>query len=482
MTSDGLAHHTLWLMIAPEPDGGVGTGSNLGGTGPAGSEVPTETQAPAPPTRGRRILVDAIIGVATLLLVVGIFSVWANRLLFSPDNWSNTSTQLLANPTIRQTTSNYIVDQIYANVDVAGLIRSGLPTQLQGLAAPAAGALRNAAVQGVDAALQRPRVQALWAQANRAADQLFITIVNGGKGAVAVNNGAVTLDLGSIVDNVAARLGLPSDLSAKLPANVANLTIFQSDRLSFIQKVGKAIQKLALWLTILVPILYALAMFLARGRRRRALMTIGCAGVFGGVLVVLGRNILQMQLANALTSDASLRPTVAAVISINTQILGQVAAAVILGGLVLVAAAWAGGPARPAVAGRRAIAPFLRQRPGASYAITVGIMVLIFIWDPIHATGTPAGIIVFTCLALLGMYVLQRETAREFPDAQPGHAAQALRERAASLRERRHAAHHSAVAGDPSTADQLARLADLRDRDAITPEEYESAKAQLLHH
>src|ERR1700759_5574311 len=155
------------------------------GSPPAPSaEAGSASAAPAHLTRGRRILVDAIIGVATVLLVVGTFAVWANRLLFNPDNWSNTSTQLLANPTIRQTTANYIVDQIYANVNVPALLRSGLPPQLDALAAPAAGALRTAAVQAVDTALQRPRVQALWAQANRAADQLFITVVNGGKGPV----------------------------------------------------------------------------------------------------------------------------------------------------------------------------------------------------------------------------------------------------------------------------------------------------------
>jgi hypothetical protein len=204
--------------------------------------------------------------------------------------------------------------------------------------------------------------------------------------------------------------------------------------------------------------------------------------VFAGVLIVLGRNILQTQLANAITDDASLRPTVAAVISINTAILGQVAAAVILGGLVLVAAAWTGGPARPAVAGRRAIAPFVRERQVATYAIALGVMVLIFIWNPIHATGTPAGIIVFTCLALFGAYVLRQETMREFPDAQAGHATQALRERVGSLRHRGHASDPPGAAAASTTADQLARLADLRDRDAITSEEYESAKAQLLHH
>lgn len=428
-------------------------------------------------------MVDVIIGVATVLLVVGAFAVWANRLLFSPDNWANTSTQLLANPTIRQTTANYIVDQVYANVNVPALLQSGLPTQLDPLATPVAGALRGAAVQAVDTALQRPRVQALWAEANRAADQLFIDVVNGGRGPVAVNGGAVTLDLGSIVDNVATRLGLPSDLSSHLPAHIATLTVFQSDRLAFVQNVGQAIEGLALWLTILVPVLYALAIGLARGRRRRALMTVGFAGIVGGILVILGRQILQTQLVSAITSDASLRPTVAAVLAINTAILGQIAGAIIAGGVVLVAAAWLGGPARAAVGLRRTMAPFLRQHEVAAYALTVAVMALIFIWNPIHATGTPAGIIVFTTLAVFGTYVLRRETAREFPDVTSGEAVQTLRAHVTNLRPKRQPATNGPAPPPPATTvEQLDTLAGLRERDAITPEEYASAKAQLLHH
>jgi Short C-terminal domain len=209
-------------------------------------------------------------------------------------------------------------------------------------------------------------------------------------------------------------------------------------------------------------------------------MTVGVAGVLGGILVILGRSILETQLTNAITNDASLRPTVAATIAINTAILKQIAAAVIYGGLVLVAAAWAGGPARPAVAGRRAIAPFLRDQPAWAYAIALGVMVLIFIWNPIHATGTPAGIIVFTALALFGTYVLREETMREFPDADAAATRQALREQAASMRPRRSSS--PPATSTTSTADELSRLADLRERDAITPEEYETAKAQLLHH
>ena len=72
-----------------------------------------------------------IIWGTTILAVVAIFSVWANRQLLNPDNWANTSTALLQRADIRTATSNYLVNQLYQNVDVAGELRSKLPPALQ---------------------------------------------------------------------------------------------------------------------------------------------------------------------------------------------------------------------------------------------------------------------------------------------------------------------------------------------------------------
>jgi hypothetical protein len=41
--------------------------------------------------------------------------------------------------------------------------------------------------------------------------------------------------------------------------------------------------------------------------------------------------------------------------------------------------------------------------------------------------GTVVGIVVFSVLALLGTELLRRQTARDFPDAQPGHTGAAIR-------------------------------------------------------
>ncbi|MBV9424869.1 MAG: hypothetical protein JOZ98_18310, partial [Solirubrobacterales bacterium] len=284
-------------------------------------------------SRTRRILINVLIWLTAALGVVGIFAVWANRQLLNPHNWSRTSTELLQKDSIRSATANYAVDQLYANVDIAGMLKSELPTQLQGLAGPVAGALRNAAVQGTELALSRPLVQNAWAEANRVAVQTLVTIINGGKGAAQINGGKVTLDLTKVVDDIATRLGLPSNIGSKLPPSAAKVVLFKSDQLRFIQDVGRALKDLALALTIAVPVLFALAVALASGRRRRTLMTVGFAIVAAGVLTLLARRIVVNQVTSSLVTDASLRPAVRDAAAIGTGMLKEIAGAFVLVGL-----------------------------------------------------------------------------------------------------------------------------------------------------
>jgi hypothetical protein len=264
-------------------------------------------------------------------------------------------------------------------------------------------------------ALANAHAQEAWKKANRAGDQTFVSIVEGGKGAVSTNGGEVSLNLASITAEVANQLGLP-DVSSKLPPNVANVKILKSNQLQFVQDAGQALKSLALLLTIIVPLLYALAIFLARGRRRRTLMSVGAAIIFAGVLVLAGRAILESGVTNSLVKVEANRPAVTAVMSIATAMLSEIAGAFVIVGIALLAAGWFAGSARLAVKARRAIAPFLRDQPEWTFSIVAFVMLLIFIWGPIPATHKPAGIIVFLALALFGTEVLRRQTAVEFPD------------------------------------------------------------------
>ena len=181
---------------APPPAGTPGTPASGGAAAappPAGSAADRRSRADARAADPRQIDRrghERARGLA-------IFAVWANRQMLNPDNWSNTSTKLLQNAVVREATANYLVDQLYTNVNVEEEISAKLPPQIKPLAGPLSGALHNLANEAAQRALANPRVQEAWKQANKAADQQLVTIVKGGKGAVVITNGEVSLDLAS---------------------------------------------------------------------------------------------------------------------------------------------------------------------------------------------------------------------------------------------------------------------------------------------
>ena len=296
----------------------------------------------------------------TVLAVLGIFAVWANRQLLNPNNWANTSSKLLENADVRSGISNYLATELRANVNGSRL-KAVLPPPIQPLAAPLAAAVQNLAVSGAQRALDDPgRPEDLEGREPLVHSSALVNIVNGGRGNVQVNGGEVTLNLAAVVTELTNRLGLPN-LASKLPPSVGHLKILKSNQLGFVQDVGRALKGLALLLTIVVPLLYALAIFLARGRRRRTLMNVGFAIVAAGVIVLAACAILRPAVVNSLVKVDANKPAGDAVVSIATSMLTEIAGAFVVVGVPLIIAAWFAGPAHLAVRGRRAIAVHARS-------------------------------------------------------------------------------------------------------------------------
>ena len=452
--------------MAAEPDSTAGTGTVGNGVG----DIPVP-QVP----RAHRIWVRVLLGLATVLAVFAIFAIWANRQLMNPQNWARTSTALLQKPTVRTALAGYLVNELYANINVPAQLRSGLPTRLEPLAGPLSGALHGVAEQAAERALAAPRVQDVWESANRAADQALVKVVEGGGSRVHITGGTVSLNLHQIVADLAQDLGLPPGLAEKLPASVANLKVVTSSQLGLVRNLAKALHALALALTILVFLLYALAVALAGGHRRRTLMWVGWSLVFAGLIVLVGRKIGQGQIVSGITSDASLEPAVSDTYSVATSLLVQVASAAIVIGVPVIVAAWIAGPARWAVSARRFLAPHLRARPALAYWATAAVLALVFIWGPIPATRNPFEMLLFTILAFAGAHVLRRQIAEQFPDAERVSMRGAIGEKVALAR-----AASPGRAKAPSRTAELERLVALHDRDAITDDEYAAAKRELL--
>src|ERR1700710_808741 len=211
----------------------------------------TPATARSAPKPGHRKLSLALAVLATILAVVAIFSIWANRQALNTDNWVHTSDRILQNKKVDERLSAYLADQLFANVDFEAELAKELPPQLEALAGPAAGGLSQLAPQVAERALENPQVQALWSSANRAAHETLLKLLDGGGDAISTEGGKVTLDLGAILRRVGEEWGIGAGVAEKIPAHAGELTFLRSDQISTAQNVAKLIRTLPVVLTLL---------------------------------------------------------------------------------------------------------------------------------------------------------------------------------------------------------------------------------------
>jgi hypothetical protein len=325
-----------------------------------------EEAAPQSPSRAHRGLGLALIVVASLLSFLAIFALWANRQLLNTDNWTETSTELLENEDIRDQVAIFLVDELYANVDVQADVEQVLgqlfrQERASTLAGPVAGGLRTLAEDGTRELLGRPVPQRLWEEANRRAQTRFVQVVEGGGDVVSTTGGEVTLDLKELLGQTQSSLDVGERVEQRLPEDASEIVILRSDQLELAQDLVKLLKALAIGLVVLALGLFALAVYLGRGWRRQALRACGIGLAFAGAAALVARGLAGDSVVEALATTDSVRPAVEAAWSIGTSLLVEAATATLIYGIVIVLAAWLAGPTGWAVAVRRELAPYLRE-------------------------------------------------------------------------------------------------------------------------
>jgi hypothetical protein len=370
---------------------------------PAESKPPNagnaaKVAAPRPGPGHPRVVV-ALLALATLLMVVGIFSVWINRQALNTDNWVNTSTKLLQNEDVQGQLAIYLSDQLIANVNVEEELQKALPPRL--------------APQAAEKALENPKVQELWASANRAAHEVLLRVIDGGGPAVSTSNGEVTLNLGTLLGQIGEKLGVGGKVAEQLPPEAGQITVMKSSQLSTVQSVARLIRRLPIVLGLLVALLYGAAIYFAGPRRREALRSVGICLFIAGALTLILRGFVGSEVVDALAKAESVKPAAEAVWSIGTSLLVTVATSVIAFGILLFAAAWLVGPARLATRLRREAAPYVEEHRGGAYLVAGLVFLALIAWAPIHAFSTPLGILLFAVLFALGTELIRRQILRE---------------------------------------------------------------------
>jgi len=365
--------------------------------------------------RGHPRAVTALLLIGTLLAFLAIFSIWVNRQALNTENWVDTSGKLLQDEEVRAQLSNYLADELVANVDVQEELEGRLPPPLAPLAAPAAGALQQLAPQAAERALETSQVESLWNTANRVAHERLLAVLNdSGSSNISTANGEVVLDLSTLLTQLTDRLGVGGKLAEKLPPDAGRLTILKSDELSTAQDATTVVRRLPVVLTLVALLLYGAAVYLAGPRRREALRSVGFGFLVAGVLALVLRKFAGVEVTGALSGSDSVEPAVEAVWDIGTSLLVSVAVSAITFGILVVLAAWFAGPTRAATRLRREAAPHLRER-GATYGAVALVFLALILWAPVVAFQKPIGMVLLAVLLVLGTEALRRQTAAEFP-------------------------------------------------------------------
>lgn len=463
-------------------------------------------------SRSRRRVVRGLVILGSVLAFFSVIAIWTERQALNTDDWVSTSGRLLENETIRAAVGDYLVDQLYENVDVRKELEGILPGEAKELAGPAAGGLRQVAGDGAERVLETSTAQELWEDANRTAHEQLLAVLENKKEAVSTEEGNVSLNLGQLLQNLAEQVGIGESLAEKLPPDAGQIKILDSDELKTAQDIAIAIKGLALLLSILTFAAFGAAIYLSREGRWVTVLLSGVGLIAAGFGVIVVRQIAGGIVIDQLVTTESVKPAGEAAWSIGTSLMTSIATTVIVIGILFLVAGWLASPTNGARATRRYLAPVLRQHPAYVYTALAVVVGIYFLSAPTQGVRSFLTTLIVAGMAAFGIHELRKQTAGEFPDAtyddiyggtrdkvvsavKESSITERVGEQAAKLRlpeVRRPDRGESeempseaptralALSEDDARLERLERLGTLREKGILTEEEFAAEKARLL--
>jgi len=459
-------------------------------------------------SRGRRRTIRALIVLGSVLAFLSVFGIWIERQALNTEDWVNTSGRLLQNATIREELANYLVDQLYENVDVKKEFEKILPGETKEFAGAAAGGVRQFASQAAEKVLETSTAQELWEEANRSAHEQLLAVLENKKEAVETEEGNVKLNLGAMLTNLASQVGIGESLAEKLPEDAAQIEILKSDQLKTAQNIAVAIKGLALVLSILTFVCFGAAIYLSRNGRWVTVLLSGVGLIAAGFVAIVFRHIAGGIVVDQLVTVDSAKPAGEAAWSIGTSLMVSIATTVIVVGALFAAAGWLASPTGGARATRRFMAPTLREHAAYVYTGLAIIVCIYFLGAPTQGLRSFLTTLIIAGMAAFGIHELRKQAAEEFPDAtyegtfggtrdkvvsavRDANIPEKVSEGASRLRlpeVRRREGEESAeaptatlpVSEEDARLQRLEKLGELREKGILTDEEFAAEKSKLL--
>jgi hypothetical protein len=318
--------------------------------------------------------------------------------------------------------------------------------------------------------LERPRIQALWVRTVTRAHRGLIDVLEDDVGPLSTEGGAVVLDLRPLVIQLGERIAIVGNVAERFGPDAGRVEIMEAEELETAQDLTQLAKFLGTWLWILPLALWAVAMWLARGRRRSILRMIAVGSIAAGLLVLVVRRLAGSFIVEELVTSTAVRPAAENAWDILTEQLRDGGFTLVGLGVIVLIAVWLAGPSASGVATRRWLAPYL-ARPEIAFGAAAALFLALVWWSPTVQTERVQLMVAAALILALAVEVLRRQTAREHPDPGPADLGGSVRRGFDRLR------------GRPAEDDRLAaleRLGRLRDQGLLTEEELAAEKAKLI--
>ena len=410
------------------------------------------------PPRRRRIgwrtpvaLVLIILG--CILAPVAVLGVWAGNEVSDTGRWVATVEPLIHDPAIQNVLADKITTEITSQLNLTGTINQAssqlnskgltrISSLLTTFGPQIASAVTGFIHSTVHTVVSSQAAANIWVQVNTVAHQAVVKVLSGqGNGAISTSNGQIVLSLGPFIAVVKQDLIAHGfSLASNIPAVSPTVALFQAKDLGKAQSLYRLITTLKIVLPILVLLLLAAGVYVARGRRHAL---VGAALGLAASMLVLAVGLLIARSIYLSSVPSSVLPGDAAAAAFDAMVhfIKVGLRVVLLVGLVVAIGAYFTGPSHTAVRTRAALASgidWIRhygERKGMTagpvgqwtYAhrrslriAAVGLVALIFVFVG-EPTVLLVVVLVIVLLVLLGLIELLG-TPPVAPEVAAGHA------------------------------------------------------------
>jgi hypothetical protein len=363
--------------------------------------------------RWKAILSWVLLLLACLLAVVSVLVVFARNEVLNTDSYVRTVTPLASDPAVQAAVAKRVSANLIEQTNLEQRVKNALPARAGFLATPITSGVENATDQIALKVVQTGQFQRLWVAANRRSHKQMVALLTGStQSTFQAHNGEVSVDLTRIETQVKRALDARGiTVFDKVPTlKGPNLVLLRSTQLAKIQRLTRALDRLALLLPIVTVLLFAAAVLLTRNRRRGLVRAAGGLALSMALVLVLAAVIRNQYLSSLLPSQS--KAAAAAVFdALVALLLDSIRTIMIVAAIVALVALAVGNrwvraqfhrPGRPGWLTDGPVARFLAlHRKGLQWTVLgLGLVVLV-VWT--NPTAKVAVIVVLVTLALVGL-------------------------------------------------------------------------------